>query len=250
MQSHHRASGFANAETPDVSIVIPARNEELRLGRTLDALLAAPFDWSVEVLVVDDGSTDSTVDVVARHAGRADRPTRCVRGPATGKGGALRFGVDQAIGRVIVLLDADLPVQVGELGSLVSAALTSSEPEILVGTRRHRGATNGQPAIRRLGGSGFLLVTRLMGYSGVSDPQCGLKALSGDAAHRVASQTRSPGFEWDLELVARAVAAGVTLREWPVEWIHRPGSTVRPVRDAARTLWRLAWLRPKLPKAR
>jgi glycosyltransferase involved in cell wall biosynthesis len=167
-----------------------------------------------------------------------------------GKGAALRTGIDSARGHVVVLMDADLPVSVEDLVAIVGAASRPNGTAIVVGTRRQQGATNGQPALRRAGGSGFLLLTRVMGYAVVSDPQCGLKALAGSEAIAAALDSRSSGFEWDIELLARARLRGVPVRELPVVWIHRPGSTVRPVRDALRTLWGLARLRPSLRAGR
>lgn len=245
-----RNTGWRTGGGPDVSIVIPARNEAQRLGPTLDALAGARFEGSVEVIVVDDGSIDATAALVREFRLGTLPPPRYVRNIGVGKGAALRTGIDSARGHVVVLMDADLPVSIEDLVEFVAAAAQSVGTQIVVGTRRQRGSTNGQPALRRAGGSGFLLLTRVMGYGVVSDPQCGLKALAGSEAVAAALDSRSSGFEWDIELLARAQRRGVPVRELPVDWIHRPGSTVRPVRDALRTLWGLARLRPSLRSAR
>lgn len=255
---------------PVVSIVIPAKNEAHRIGPTLRSLVNEFDGESVEIVVVNDHSTDETSRIVLSFGGpyagsepaatsmEASAPTywpdvRLVDGPPNhfGKGAALRAGIAASRGEVLVLLDADLPVDEATLRDLIERMRAGNgSVDLLLGSRRlaNVGASAPQPWGRRLGGSAFLLVTRMLGFTGVSDPQCGLKVLA-STVKPVAKTCVSDGFEFDLEFLMRARSAGLVLVDVPIHWIHRPGSTVRPIRDATATLIRLARLRRSIPKA-
>lgn len=233
-----------NVETADVqrvqfAVVIPAHNEAHRIGETLATLLTQ-LDSSdcAEILVVDDASGDQTLDIVDRFANDQSsaipvRSTRVASG--RGKGAAIRWGVATARSDVAVLVDADLPVSAHEL--VILAARVASA-DLVLGSRRMEGSSFEvpQPFARRLGGLIFRTCASSLGFRGGSDPQCGAKAMRIASVGPILAECVSDDFALDAELIERCRRAGCSIVEVPVRWCHRPGSTVRPVRDFLRTV--------------
>lgn len=229
--------------------MIPAFNEQHRLPATLKQLVAemprvGTGRW--EIVVSDDGSRDRTVDSVRRLD---DPRVRVIGNPSNrGKGAALRAGAFAASYPLVVFLDADLPVPVSTIAAMVAL---SPEAELVVGSRRLPGASfhPPQPLARRLGGRGFRLVVSALGYRVTSDPQCGVKLLRRDAMAPVLREMTCDGFGFDVELIERVRRVNLRVAELPVAWSHVEGSSLRPVRDAARTLIELAKLRAGLERS-
>ncbi|MET8980770.1 dolichyl-phosphate beta-glucosyltransferase [Streptomyces sp. NPDC004539] len=216
---------------PDLSVVVPAYNEEHRLAPTLDAItahLGQNPSRSWELLVVDDGSTDATGDLVAGRA--ADDPRiRLLNSPQNrGKGHALRLGVAASRGRRVLVTDADLATPVEELEHLEKeladggAAIASrSAPGATVSAHPHR--------LRRLlGGAGNFLIRRTT-LPGIRDTQCGFKLYNGDTARDAYAASRLDGWATDVEVLRRLHRVGAPIAEVPVRWAHQPGSKLRPL---------------------
>lgn len=233
----------------DVTIVIPAYNEEHRLPATLDRLVAelpSACRGAWEIVVSDDGSEDGTAAVVRGRGG--DPRLRLVSSTSNlGKGAALLAGIRAAAHPWVVLLDADLPVSVGTIGELLA---TAEGADLVVGSRRIAGAAFDppQPLVRRVGGRLFRLSVSLLGYDVTSDPQCGVKLLHRDHVLPLLDDVSCTGFGFDVELIERAQRSHLEVRELPVTWRHVEGSSLRPVRDAVRTLVELARLRSRLAR--
>lgn len=234
----------------DITIVIPAYNEEHRLPATLDRLMAelpSVCSGSWEVLVSDDGSTDGTGELL-RDRG-ADPRLRVVSTPVNrGKGAALVAGALAARHPLVLFLDADLPVPIPTIAELAAAA---DGAELVVGSRRMPGASLDppQPLVRRVGGRLFRAAISVLGYDATSDPQCGVKVLRKDQLAPLLAEVTCRGFAFDVELIERARRAGLRVSELPVAWRHVEGSSLRPVRDAVATLVELARLRGALRSA-
>jgi dolichyl-phosphate beta-glucosyltransferase len=242
------ARGGSDIDT-DVSIVVPAYNEQDRLPATLDRLereLPEVLPGAWEIVVSDDGSTDGTRGIV--EARSADPRIRLVSNNVNrGKGAALLAGALAATHRWVLFLDADLPVPVATIPRMIDFG---AEADLVVGSRRLPGATFDppQPLFRRLGGAGFRAAVALLGYEITSDPQCGVKLLRNDRLAPVLAQLECTGFAFDVELIVRARRNGCAVTELPVAWSHVEGSSLRPIRDAMTTLLELTQLRGRMER--
>lgn len=212
------------APVRDLTVVVPAFNEARRIGPTLERLLAwlPGHSERSEVLVVDDGSTDGTGDLVEREfAGRV----RLVRRPRRGgKGAAVRSGVEAARGTWILLADADLSIPIEELEKLAPFA---ADHPVVIGSKRAPGSDLAYPPLRRmLGGVGQKLIAAFV-VSGFHDTQCGFKLFRADVAKELFALQKLDGFGYDFEVLFLARRYGHPVREVPVRCAHQLGSTVR-----------------------
>ncbi|MFE4173312.1 dolichyl-phosphate beta-glucosyltransferase [Streptomyces sp. NPDC056909] len=231
-----------------LSVVVPAYNEEARLGPTLDAirahLRADPDRWGEwELIVVDDGSTDGTAAIAAEAAAREPR-IQLLRGDGNhGKGHALRLGVLASYGRRVLVTDADLATPIDELDRL-DKQLTADGDGAAIGSRAHPDASIEvrQLALREwLGRLGNRLI-RVVAVDGISDTQCGFKLFDGERARAAFAASRLDGWSIDVEILRHFRRAGWPVTEVPVRWAHQPGSKVRPL-DYGKVLLELARLR-------
>lgn len=229
----------------DLSMIVPAYNEAQRIGATLTALESycarkARERVQTEVIVVCDGCRDKTREVVETFLGRL--PLRVIHYAVNrGKGYAVRRGIAESLGEVVLFLDADGSTPVGEIDRLalpVRRGLT----DVVIGSRRTPDARIGaaQPWFRRVLGGFFAWHTRkLLGLT-VKDTQCGFKVFGGAFARDLFSRLTCDGFAFDLELLVEAREQGACVWECGVMWREKAGSTVRPLRDGLRML-RTAW---------
>ncbi|MFB6977460.1 dolichyl-phosphate beta-glucosyltransferase [Streptomyces scopuliridis] len=232
----------------DLSVVIPAYNEEGRLRPTLDAvrahLRADPDRWGTwELIVVDDGSTDGTAAVAAEAAAGEPRVRVVTGGGNFGKGHALRQGVLASTGRRVLLTDADLATPIEELDRL-DKQLTADGGGAAIGSRAHPDARIEvrQLALREwLGRIGNRLI-RLVAVDGIADTQCGFKLFDGERARAAFADSRLDGWGIDVEILRFFRRSGWPVTEVPVRWAHQPGSKVRPL-DYGRVLLELVRLR-------
>ncbi|MGK5682148.1 dolichyl-phosphate beta-glucosyltransferase [Actinoplanes sp. URMC 104] len=226
----------------DLEVVIPAFNEEGRLARTLsdtvDALADRP--WSSSVVVVDNGSTDRTAEVVDAAGDRL--PIRVIGCSRQGKGAAVRRGVLTSAARWVGYTDADAATPAELIAPAMDLLLTGHR--IVVGSRYCAGGRLlvRQPLMRRIGSRGFRSLSRGM-VGEVSDTQCGFKFFETALARRLFAQSRLTGFAFDIELLALAHRAHVPITELPVDWSEHGGSSLRGVADGLRAYRELISLR-------
>ena len=231
---------------PYLSIVIPAYNEGLRIGNTLAKVrnYLATRNYPVELIVVDDGSTDETAqileDVEQRH--RAMRVLRNERN--RGKGFSVRRGVLEAQGRFVLFTDADLSAPIEEANKLL-AALESTGADAAVGSRALERRLIGihQPWFREWAGRFFNVLVRFFTGLKVRDTQCGLKLFRRASTRRAFELQRIEGFGFDPEVLFLIERLGGKLAEVPVRWDDNPATKVRLLRDATRMMLDLVALR-------
>ena len=223
-------------ETCDLEILIPSLNEAGRLPGTLDRTIEylAAQRYSSSVVVIDNGSIDQTVDLVAQmRPGRV--PVSVIGCARPGKGAAVRRGIQTSRARFVGYMDADLATPIETLDAVVP--LLTSGSQAVVASRRVDGAVfaQRQPFLRLVGGIAFrVMADRVL--RGIADTQCGFKFFSGDLARAVAGQLSIDGFAFDVELLSAVVQRGATVTEVPVVWTDRKGSSLRPGTDGARAI--------------
>ncbi|MFC4494369.1 glycosyltransferase [Streptomyces ovatisporus] len=226
----------------DLEVIVPAYNEEHRIEATIRALTGhlRRLPLTGRVRVVDNGSSDRTAECVDRLAA-SGLPVMVTGCASPGKGAAVARGVLTSRARWTGFCDADLATPAHALDDALT--LLREGWEVVVGSRRCAGARMvvRQPLSRRLGGCGFRFLAR--GLSGpVADTQCGFKFFATAAALPLFADVTCTRFAFDLEVLARARALGLSTVEFPVAWSDRQGSTFRLVSDgcrAAADLWRL-----------
>ena len=231
-----------------VSFVVPAYNEEARLGASLARLIEFGREqvYAVDIIVVDDGSTDRTAEIAREAAGGVSLQV-LQHERNRGKGAAVRTGALAAAGDVVLYLDADLATSPEETPKLLD--LLAAGADVAAGSRVQPGGFDmraSQPAWRRIGGRLFAAARRRLLLSDVEDTQCGFKAFRREAAQAVFSRQRLEGWSFDAELLYLAQRLGFTVRQAPVTWRHVEGSTFRlGIRSALREvidLLRIRWL--------
>jgi dolichyl-phosphate beta-glucosyltransferase len=233
---------------PAFSLVIPAFNEEDRIGQTLRTALAYLRETtpSSELIVVNDGSTDRT-SAVARgaFAEAGSIATRLVEhSPNRGKGGAVREGLFAAKHSIALFSDADFSTPIDEAPKLINP-IAAGEVDVAFGSRALDRTLigNRQPWRREQGGRVYNLIVRLATGLPFWDTQCGFKAFQLEKFRPVLQQAKTDGFGFDVELLYLARKANLRLREIPVRWNHYEGSKMRLVRDTANMLQEIATLR-------
>ena len=218
---------------PSLSVVVPAYNEEVRLKATLPVVLdyLEKSRRSFEVLVVDDGSADSTRDVAHAFASRGVRALRLERN--SGKGAALRRGVLESSGDHVLLTDADLSTPISEVERLEPVL---ERADLVFGSRAASGSRidQPQPQLRQWMGKTFNFMIRTLVAGGIRDTQCGFKLLDGPTARALFADLLLDGFAYDVELLWLARQRGLRVAEVGVVWNHSPDSKVHLFTDSAR----------------
>lgn len=223
---------------PHLSIVIPAYNEEKRLHESLveiaNYLSRRPYTY--EVIVSDDGSTDSTLNLAESFASYHPWLKVLHHADNHGKGAAVRRGMLEAIGEYILMCDADLATPIEELDGFWQHIEDGAD--IVIASRPLKGShlVRRQPIHREIAGRAFNLAVQLVAVPGIHDTQCGFKLFRREAAHRLFSISVREGWDFDIEILYLARRLGYRIVEVPVHWYHREGSKVSMLRDGARML--------------
>jgi dolichyl-phosphate beta-glucosyltransferase len=249
----------APSQRPGLSIVVPAYNEEKRLGPSLRRLIeyAAAQPFAVEIVVVDDGGADGTA-AAAEEALRELPPSVTARilkhETNRGKGAAVRTGALAAAGDYVLTCDADLASPPKEYGKLLAAL--DAGADVAAGSRVQPDGSDmraSQPLFRRMGGRLFAAVRRRLLLSDVQDTQCGFKAFRRAAAQALFPRQRLDGWAFDAELLFLASKLGFSVAQVPIEWQHMEDSrfhlglfaAFRELRDLASIRWRHRGVRPQ-----
>jgi len=218
------------------SFVIPAYNESIRIRPTLEALVrhVQEQNWDAEILVVNDGSTDDTAQIVREYATR-HRQILLLENPGNrGKGYSVRNGMLHARGDICLFTDADLSSPITEAQKLFDAITRCAD--IAIGSRWLRAElqTERQPMYRQAFGRIFNLVLRVILGLRFADTQCGFKAFRRDAAQRIFPLQKIERWAFDPEILFLARRAGLRVEEVAVLWAHSEGTRLHPFRDGMR----------------
>jgi glycosyltransferase involved in cell wall biosynthesis len=225
--------------------VIPAYNEGARIERTLERVMSCveKQGWDAEVLVVDDGSTDSTPQIVERWMERHSRLNLIKNEGNRGKGYSVRNGLLQAAGEVVMFTDADLSAPMEEAELLLAALADGAD--VAIGSRWLDKArqTLHQPLYRRFFGRCFNWVTRTVMGLPFKDTQCGFKAFKRPAAQIIFRLQRIERWGFDPEILFIARKLGYEVREVPVTWGHDERSRMSYLKDGMKMLEEIAVIR-------
>ena len=213
---------------PDISIVIPAYNEEAGIDNTISQLTGYLEDsgreW--ELIVVNDGSEDGTASLTAARAAQ-ERRIRLVDAPHRGKGSAVRRGMIEAKGRYRFLCDTDLSMPPEQIERFFGGPDGAPGYDVSIGSREAAGARRiGEPWWRHFIGRVFNWWVRIAAVRNIQDSQCGFKLFSAPAAEAVFRLQRLDGWAFDVELLFLARKAGFTIGEVPIDWRYDPDSRV------------------------
>ncbi len=240
--------GILREMSASLSIVIPAYNEAIRLGRTLPSVVDYLRENSpeAELIVVDDGSTDNTADLARQtleNSGTVRTSVISYRSNM-GKGRAVRLGLLAARGDVTLFSDADLSTPITETPKLVDPIL-NGECDVAFGSRALERDLIGvhQPWRREQGGRVFNLAVRLATGLPFWDTQCGFKAFRMSICRPLVEAATVDRFGFDVELLYLAYRAGLKLKEIPVRWDHNEGSKVSVMSDSFRMLSEVGLIR-------
>ena len=230
---------------PNISIIIPAYNEEKRLGRTLEHVLACVREqhWNAEVLVVDDGSTDRTVDVVQQWTGAFPELFLIENGGNRGRGYSVRNGLLQASGEIVMFTDADLSSPIEEAERLFETIANGAD--VAIGSRwlDRQKQTKHQPLYRRFFGRCYNWLTRTVMGLPYKDTQCGFKAFRREAAQAIFRLQTIERWGFDPEILFIAQKLGFRIVEVPVTWGHDERSRISYLRDGTHMLREMVEIR-------
>ncbi len=220
--------------TPFLSLIIPAHNEETRLPETLRQVFefADKQSYSVEVLVVENGSSDKTFQIAQGYA--EQRPQmKLLQNFQSGKGRAVRQGMLAAQGEYRFMCDVDLSMPVGEINRFLPPALEGYD--VAIASRETAGALRiGEPYYRHLVGRVYNGLIRLLALPGLQDTQCGFKCFRGPVAEDLFCRQTRAGWSFDVEILFIARKLGYKVVEIPIPWYYNPHSKISVLRDSFR----------------
>ncbi|HJV46736.1 MAG TPA: glycosyltransferase [Bacillota bacterium] len=208
--------------SPEITLVIPAFNESIRMDQTLKTLITfSAMHRELEILIVDDGSSDGTSENIESIYHHMPHLTHYRLKENWGKGGAVRFGLSAAKGKFVFFCDADLSFPLEQLECLRNEL---DHADVVVGIRRRDGQ---QPIKRRIQSSFFRLLVHKLNLTPVQDTQCGFKGFHAPALAKLLPETKCCDFTFDIELLALAKKNSLSIREANIQWLHQEGSTIR-----------------------
>ena len=220
---------------PEISVIIPAHNEELRIGRTLDCyynffLNAIPSAF--EIIVVVNGCKDNTMSLVSEFCNRHKEIKPLHFAEAIGKGAAIKEGFKIANGRFISFTDADASTRPEEMLKLISECMEGYDG--VIGSRWMKGSRVliKQSLKRRLASRIFNLIVRVAFRIPYRDTQCGAKVFRDYVIKSIAPEIKTSCFVFDVDLLYKVKREGYNIREVPIVWEDKYGSSVILHRDA------------------
>lgn len=224
-----------------LSIVIPAYNEEKRLPRTLDKIIAYLSQYckeSYEIIIVDDGSRDRTAEIVGGYAKKYPFMHLIKKAGNAGRGAAVRDGIKEATGEIILETDADGSVEEEAILRFLNFFEKNKDVDVIIGSRNMAGAEilTPQPFLRVFLGYGFLYLARILFNWSITDFTLGFKMFRQEAAKDIFAHQLDNQYLAEAEIVVVAGSRNWRLKELPVFWTDFRESKVHPLRDSWRSL--------------
>lgn len=223
---------------PFVSLVIPCYNEAERVPLLFSGLQEFQHAWlgKMEVILVDDGSTDATADYIQTHplfiALQSEHKIHLIQQKNQGKGAALKAGVQLAKGDFVLTLDADMATRPIELLNWLKWKQTFSTQEILIGSRELKTSDVKDLDHRKWIGNVFNLIIQKLTHLDMQDTQCGFKLYPMAIAKPLFENLQTTGWAHDVELLVKAKRMGCPIMEMPITWKAIPGSKINIWKDS------------------
>ena len=221
-----------------LSVIIPAYNEERRLPPSLEKVVSflKQQTYTSEVIVVENGSTDRTTEVVQAfidtHQDAEGKVRLALLHSAPGKGAAVKVGMLAAQGEYRFICDADLAMPIEEIVKFLPPIQNPNVFDIAIASREAPGAVRyNEPLYRHIMGRVFNLLVRMMAVPGIQDTQCGFKMFTRQAALHLFPLQQIEGWSFDVEVLYIARLHGLRLVEVPINWYYQEDSRVRPIHD-------------------
>lgn len=234
---------------PLLSLIIPVYNGCDFLEDTLNLLDAWRGDRKeqIEICIINDGSTDNTKKILEKIPSSFGIKIITIE-KNSGKGAAVRAGIEVALGEYMAFTDADLPYGLNVIDAMLNKMRVEPKLDLLYGSRAHRDSTvrHGYGFLRLLGRAFFSVVVRLFMSTDVADTQCGIKMLSRSLATAVGRLGQVDRFAFDIEIFVIAFVNNFLVESFPVELAHRRKSSVRVVADTINMLWNIIAIRARL----
>jgi glycosyltransferase involved in cell wall biosynthesis len=233
----------------EISIVIPAYNEEKRIEKSLQEIIKYCKNnfQKYEVIVVDDGSKDKTREIVRRYS---EKVKLVENGVNRGKGYSVRQGILQAQHGLILFSDSDLATPIKEVAKMIEEIDQGHDVVIASRNMKESDIQIKQPLYRQLLGKSFPLLVNMITLPGFKDTQCGFKLFKKEAGQKIVRLQTLERFSFDVEILFIAKKLGYKIKEVPVTWIDQPGSKVSVGRDSFKMLKDLVLIRNNFRKGR
>lgn len=224
-----------------LTIVIPAFNEAKKIEATVNEVTGFLNEkgYRYEVIIVDDGSDDDTLEIVKRYSTvNGNGNIRILENvPNRGKGYAVRRGIKEATGDYVLFMDADNSTRIFELERMLPCF--EDGYDVVIGSRRLKNIPDdiviSQPSYRHILGEIYIYISRLFFKIGVRDYNCGFKMFKDNVAKEIFSRQRMDDWSFDLETLFLVEKYSFKIKEVPVNWKHYEGSKVRPVLDGIKS---------------
>jgi len=216
----------------DVSIVIPAYNEKVYLEAAIPKIKEAAdkFTGNYEIIIVEDNSRDGTAELAARFAREDSRIKHIHNQEKQGRGKALTAAFRQSGGKVLVYMDVDLATDLMHLSEIVGAV--NSGNDIAIGSRLMKGSHTKRGFFREFAARNYIFLAKLLFRVPVSDLQCGFKAFRRESLLSMVDRVMDNHWFWDTELLILSHLSGFKIKEVPVNWKDKKGSTVNVFSDS------------------
>ena len=228
-----------------LSLIIPAYNEEKRILPTLEKVYSylSKQDYSFEIIIVDDGSTDETVKIVKNFIKNKRMVNVLTNGENRGKGFTVKNGILSAKGNYIFFTDADLSTPIEELEKCIPHLTDNFD--IVIGSRSlpESNIEIRQPFYREKMGKIFNLLVKMFLLKGVIDTQCGFKGFKKDAVKNIFNRSVIDGFSFDVETIFLAQKYKFKIKEIPVRWRNSELSKVSPIKHSLQMFFDLMHIR-------
>ena len=220
-----------------LSLVVPAYKEEKRLNKIIEAIqqYEKKIDFSIETIIVNDGSPDQTGQIAKELVKRVKNGKVIDRKVNKGKGYTVREGIQEASGKYILFTDADNSTPLEQVNKLLKYM---DSYEVVIGSRYTDGGkmAQSQPVYRIIGARVLNIIIQLLAVRGIKDTQCGFKLFKAEAAKEIFKRQTFERFSFDIEILAIARKLGYKIKEVGITWYDDPHSTVNPIKDGLRMI--------------